>query len=91
VTAGRRLAPAGRGRSLPLSSGGAAVGVPCLLAGVTGGLVLFVMNYADKFGSRRTQGGGELDIQWGLGLWLALASLILALTASCILLRPGRL
>ena len=69
---------------------GTAIGVPSLLAGITGCLVLFVLSYADKFGGRRIQGGGEIQVQWGWGVWLSLASLVLAVAATCILLRPSR-
>jgi hypothetical protein len=59
--------------------------VPCLLAGVAGCLVLYVQDYADKFGRRLVQSGGQLHIRWGWGLWLSLASLVLAAAATTIL------
>jgi hypothetical protein len=69
---------------------GTAIGVPCLLAGVTGCLVLYVQDYADKFGRRLAQSGGEIHVRWGWGLWVSLASLVLAVAATTILFWPSR-
>ncbi|HEY4314815.1 MAG TPA: hypothetical protein VGO19_04840 [Actinomycetes bacterium] len=88
VQRGRALRRADPG--LDPVTAGTAIGVPCLLAGVTGCLVLYVQDYADKFGRRLAQSGGELHVRWGWGLWLSLASLAFAVAATTILFRPSR-
>jgi hypothetical protein len=85
-----------RGQAVRRADGGVdlvtastAVGVPCLLAGVTGSLVLFVQSYASRLSGLPAR-SGEIHARWGWGLWLSLASLVLAIAATCILFRPSR-
>ena len=67
---------------------GTAVGVPCLLAGVTGSLVLYVQSYANRIDS--ISRSSSVHVRWGWGLWLTLASLVLAVAATTILFWPSR-
>jgi hypothetical protein len=67
---------------------GAAVGIPCLLAGVTGCLVLYVQSYANRIDS--ISRGSSVHVRWGWGLWLSVASLVLAVAATTILFWPSR-
>jgi hypothetical protein len=87
VQRGRALGRADAG--LDPVTAGAAVGVPCLLAGILGCLVLFVQSYASRLSGLPAR-GGELHARWGWALWLSLASLVLAVAATTILLWPSR-
>jgi hypothetical protein len=87
VQRGRAVRRADSG--LDPATAGAAIGVPCLLAGIVGCLVLFVQSYASRLSGLPAR-GGELHARWGWGLWLSLASLVLAVAATCILCWPNR-
>jgi hypothetical protein len=83
-----------RGRSVRRADPGldpvtavAAVGVPCLLAGVTGGLLLFVQSYTSQLSARLA---GGFHVRWSWGVWLSLASLVLGVAATAILFWPAR-
>jgi hypothetical protein len=88
VQRGRALRRADPG--LDPVTAGMAVGVPCLLAGVTVSMILLVQSYADQFAAIPVGGGGHVRVQWGWGLWLSLASLVLAVAATCMLVWPSR-
>ena len=66
---------------------GAAVGVPCLLAGVTGSLLLFVESHTSQLSGRLAR---DYHVRWSWGSWLPLASLVLAVAATAILFWPSR-
>jgi hypothetical protein len=87
VQRGRAIGRAELG--LDLVTAGTAVGLPCLLAGVAGSLVLYVQSYANRFSSI-TLGSGEPHLHRGWGTWLSLTSLGLAIAATTILFWPGR-
>jgi hypothetical protein len=87
VQHGRALRRADAG--LDPVTAGAAVGAPCLLAGIFGCLVLFVQSYASRLSGLPAR-GGELHARWGWGTWLSLTSLGLAIAATTILFWPGR-
>jgi hypothetical protein len=77
-------------RSLDPVTAGMAIGMPCLVAGVTGSLVLFVQAYVTQLSGLPSAGGGALHARWSWGLWLPLASLMLAVAATCILFWASR-
>jgi hypothetical protein len=85
VQRGRALRRADPG--LDPVTAGAAVGLPCLLAGVAGSLVLFVQSHTDQISQRLPRG---FHVRWSSGVWLSLASLVLAVAATTVLFRPSR-
>jgi hypothetical protein len=62
-----------------------AIGVPCLLAGVVGSLVLCGQAYRDEFG--RIPEGATVHVEWGGCVWLSVAALVCAVGASVVLVR----
>jgi hypothetical protein len=77
-------------QGVSLSRVAAAVGVPCLLGGVCGSLVLYVQSYAEQFRALRPQGGGHFRIEWEWCMWLSMTALVLAVAATLMFFRSLR-
>jgi hypothetical protein len=79
-----------RRQAVHLGWAAAAIGVPSVLGGVLGTLVLYLQSLNDRFRGTPAQGAGRLRMEWGWCMWLSLAALLLSSAGTLLLLRALR-